>query len=388
MTSIKRLALIPILLSLFVMGFADFAAIASNYAKVGLGEDNATMSALLPTIAYLMCPFIAYPAYRLTYFFGRKRTIMLSLFIVALGALLPLVHIGFATVTVSLVTLGIGNTMLYVSLVPLLASIVKAESLLPIFSLGQGLRMLPTCVAPLTIVAAASSVGPHCTFEWSLLCVVYSILALFALALFAMTPLDDEEEEGRQHAPHIKVTLLHSPIVLFTLFIVFCNTGVDIGMGAIMPQVLSERLNISIFDAIHSSGIYYLMRSLGCMIGVMMLSNESNKRNFLGFVGLMAVSLLVLLFTSSQFVMLTCIALTGIGSANILSISFCKILNLYPSHRDEASAFVITAFCGGAFMPMLMASASARLGIETGLVTMLVGVMAMVAFYYYVFREK
>lgn len=388
MSSIKKLALIPILLSLFVMGFADFAAIASNYAKVGLEDDN-TMAALLPTIAYLMCPFLAYPAYRLTFHLGRKRTIMLSLFIVAAGTLMPLVHAGVGTVTVSLVTLGVGNTTLWVSLIPLLASIVKTENLLPVFSLGQCFRMLPTCVAPLTIVASASAIGPHRTFEWSLLCIVYAILALFALVLFAMTPLDDEEEQySDHHQPYINVSLLKSPMVLFTLFIVFCNTGIDLGMGAIVPQVLSERLDESVFDAIHSSGIYYLMRSFGCLIGVLLLSNESNRRNFLAFVCLIVLSLAVLLFTESEFMMLCCVALTGIGCANISSIAFCKILNLYPAQRDEASAYVVTFFCGGVFIPMFMAQASARLGVEAGIVTMLVASLAMLVFYFYVFGKR
>lgn len=387
MSSIKKLALIPILLSLFVMGFADFAAVASNYAKVGIGDDG-NMSTLLPTIAYLMCPLLAYPSYRLTYYFGRKRTIMLALFIVSLGALIPLFHLGVCTITISLVTLGIGNTILWVSTVPLLASIVKTESLLSIFSMGQCLRLLPTCIAPLTIVASASALRPHQTFEWSLLCVVYSILALFALALFAMTPLDDENIEAPHHRQHLNLSLLRSPIVLFMLFIVFCNTGVDVGMGALMPQLLSERLGMDIFAAIHSSGIYYLMRTLGCLIGVLMLSTESNKYSFFWFMSLVVLSLLVLLFSHSHVVMLVCIALTGIGSANVFSISFCKVLSLYPDQRDEASALVITTLCGGAIIPMLMAMVSENMGAETGVVLMLVCAVAILAFFGYVFRVR
>lgn len=387
MSSIKKLALIPILLSLFVMGFADFAAVASNYAKVGIGDDG-NMASLLPTIAYLMCPLLAYPSYRLTYYFGRKRTIMLALFIVALGALIPLFHLGVCTITISLVTLGVGNTILMVSMVPLLASIVKAQNLLSIFSMGQCLRFIPTCIAPLTIVASASSVGPHHSFEWSLLCVVYSILALFALVLFAMTPLDDENIEGEHHLQHFNLSLLRSPIVLFTLFIVFCNMGIDVGMGALMPQLLSERLGMDIYGAIHSSGIYYLMRTLGCLIGVLMLSTESNKRNFFVFVSIVVLSLVVLLFSHTQFVMLICIALTGIGCANVFSISFCKVLSLFPKQRDEASAMVVTTFCGGMFIPMLMAMASESMGAEAGVVLMLVCAITIIAFFGYVFRRR
>ncbi len=386
MSSIKKLALIPILLSFFVMGFADFAAISSNYVKIS-AANSASVSSLLPTIAYLMCPLLTYPAYRLTEQFGSKRTIMLSLFVIAIGALLPLADRGVGViVSISLILLGTGGTILLSSLVPLLASIVKSENLLPLFSLGQCLRFMPTMIAPLTIVASASAIGPHRSFEWSLLCVVYAVLAVFAFALFAMTPLEPETE--RRAAPMQHVKLLKMPIVLFTFFIVFCNMGIDVGMGAIMPELLSERLGVSIVDAIHSSGIYYLTRSFGCLVGALTLSNVSNKRNFFACVSVMAVSLVVLLFSTSEFMLLASIALTGVGSANIFAISFCKILKLFPMQREESSALTVTAFSGGAVLPMFMAFVSDWLGIEAGVIVMLASVLLMIMLYYYVFNMK
>ena len=68
---------------------------------------------------------------------GRKATVQLSNVVTFLGMLIPYFVYSFESTMVAFALLGIGNTMLQVSLNPLLTNVVKGDSLTSSLTAGQ-----------------------------------------------------------------------------------------------------------------------------------------------------------------------------------------------------------------------------------------------------------
>ena len=124
--------ILPVLIGFFVMGFVDLVGIATNYVKADFSLSD-TMANLLPSMVFLWFLVFSVPTGLLMNKIGRKNTVMLSLVITLPALLIPIFTYSFASMLVSFTLLGIGNTMLQVSLNPLLANIVSRMN--PVFTL-------------------------------------------------------------------------------------------------------------------------------------------------------------------------------------------------------------------------------------------------------------
>ena len=79
---------------------------------------------------------------------GRKRTVQISNVITIVGMLIPFVSYNFATCMVAFALLGIGNTILQVSLNPLLTNVVSGESLTSSLTAGQVVKAVSVRSSP------------------------------------------------------------------------------------------------------------------------------------------------------------------------------------------------------------------------------------------------
>ena len=123
----SSLHLLPILFGFFVMGFVDVVGIASNYVKNDFALSD-TVANLLPSMVFLWFFVFSVPTGILMNRIGRKNTVLLSIFVTGLAMLVPLVSYTYVAVLVAFALLGIGNTILQVSLNPLLTNIVDRKS--------------------------------------------------------------------------------------------------------------------------------------------------------------------------------------------------------------------------------------------------------------------
>ena len=120
--------LMPVMLAFFCMGFVDMVGIATNYVKVDFGL-NDTLANLLPSMVFFWFFIFAVPTGMLMNRIGRRRTVLLSLAVTLLSLVLPLFGYSFALMIVSFSLLGIGNTLMQVSVNPLLSNIVQGDRL-------------------------------------------------------------------------------------------------------------------------------------------------------------------------------------------------------------------------------------------------------------------
>lgn len=80
---------------------------------------------------------------------GRKKTVLLALTITVVALLLPYLFYSFYVVIVAFAILGIGNTILQVSLNPLVSSIVNQDKLASTLTFGQFIKAISSFLGPI-----------------------------------------------------------------------------------------------------------------------------------------------------------------------------------------------------------------------------------------------
>ena len=133
---IHRFNYVPVLATFFVMGFCDVVGIATSYLKQDFGLSE-SLSGFIPSMVFIWFLFLSVPAALLMNRLGRKTMVQLSNAITFVGMLLPFFWYSFPSCMLAFVLLGIGNTILQVSLNPLLTNVVSGERLSSCLTGGQ-----------------------------------------------------------------------------------------------------------------------------------------------------------------------------------------------------------------------------------------------------------
>ena len=115
--------LLPVLFGFFVMGFCDVVGISTSYVQQDFGLSE-TLAGFIPSMVFIWFLLLSIPAALAMNRLGRKNMVQISNGITAVGMLIPFVHYNLATCMTAFVLLGIGNTILQVSLNPLLTNVV------------------------------------------------------------------------------------------------------------------------------------------------------------------------------------------------------------------------------------------------------------------------
>ena len=116
----NKLALLPVMLCFFAMGFVDLVGIASNYVKEDLALNDATAN-IFPSLVFFWFLIFSVPTGMLMNRIGRKNTVLVSLAVTLLSLLIPLFGNSFGIMLVSFSLLGIGNAIMQTSLNPLVS---------------------------------------------------------------------------------------------------------------------------------------------------------------------------------------------------------------------------------------------------------------------------
>ena len=144
---------LPVLFGFFVMGFCDVVGISTSYVKQDFNLSE-TLAGFIPSMVFIWFLLLSIPAAMAMNKAGRKNMVQVSNVITFIGMLLPFISYNFVTCMFAFVLLGIGNTILQVSLNPLLTNVVKGDALTSSLTAGQ-------------VVKAVSSFLPHSPQEHS-----------------------------------------------------------------------------------------------------------------------------------------------------------------------------------------------------------------------------
>ena len=373
MSKTNKMAIVPVMLCFFAMGFVDLVGIASNYVKEDLALSDSTAN-MLPSLVFFWFLIFSVPTGMLMNKIGRKNTVLVSLLVTVFSLLLPLFGESFALMLVSFSLLGIGNALMQTSLNPLVSSVIKGGNLASTLTFGQFVKAIASFMAPYIAMWGALATMPTFGLGWRVLFPIYMIIGVAASILLLSTPIE-EEPADKASSVFDCVKLLSRPIVLLSFIGIMCHVGIDVGTNTTAPKILMERHEMTLNDAAFATSLYFIFRTIGCLTGSFFLRVMSNRLFFIISVVMMALAMLGLGFGTSKMVLYVAIALVGYGNSNIFSLVFTQALLSDKSRQNEISGLMIMGLFGGTVFPLFMGFASDAMGQVGAVAVMAIGVI-------------
>lgn len=384
MSKYRKIALIPVMLCFFVMGFVDLVGIASNYVKEDLNLTDKVAN-IFPSLVFFWFLMFSVPTGVLMNKIGRKKTVLLSLYITILSLLLPLFDSGFVIMLISFSLLGIGNALLQTSLNPLVSSVIAGDNLASTLTFGQFVKAIASFLAPYLAMWGATSIIPSLGFGWRMLFLIYFAVGVLATVLLAVTPIgrdlkDYKEYPSIAHQFKACFKLLGTPIVLLSFIGIMCHVGIDVGTNTMAPKLLIERLGMTLNEAAFATSLYFIFRTIGCLSGSLFLRVMNHKLFFIISVTMIALSMIGMFAGTSKTVLYTAIALVGYGNSNVFSMVYTQALLSVPDKKNEVSGLMIMGLFGGTVFPLIMGFASDAFGQAGAVAVMAVGVVYLITY--------
>ncbi len=352
-----KFAVIPVLFGFFVMGFVDMVGIATNYAKQDFGLSD-TLAGLLPMMVFLWFAILSVPTSMMMNSVGRKKTVLISLIITFIALMIPYVYYSFPSLLLAFALLGIGNTIIQVSLNPLLTNVVSKDRLTSTLTLGQFVKAIASFLGPIVAGFASTSLG-----NWKLTFPIFAGVTILSCLWLGFTTIKEEKlAEQSSSFSQIFGLLKNSTILMFFVGIIFV-VGIDVGLNVYLPKIFMQKADLALEKAGLGTSLYFAARTLGTFVGAFVLMKVSGRKFYIWsmLVGIVAMGLMFPLSGLWAIGALTFIL--GLAVANVFSIIFSAALRKKPECANEISGLLIMGVAGGAILPPIMGVVSDAIGL-------------------------
>ena len=373
MSKTNKLAIIPVMLTFFTMGFVDLVGIASNYVKEDLALSDSVAN-VLPSLVFFWFLIFSVPTGMLMNKIGRKKTVLLSLVVTVVALLLPMLGESFALMLIAFSLLGIGNALMQTSLNPLVSLVIRGGNLASTLTFGQFVKAIASFLAPYIAMWGAMSTIPPFGMGWRVLFPIYMAIGIVATLLLSSTPIEVEPVEKASSFID-RTERLARPVILLSFIGIMCHVGIDVGTNTTAPKILMERHEMTLNDAAFATSLYFIFRTIGCLTGSFFLRVMSNRLFFIISVVMMALAMLGLGLGTSKTVLYVSIALVGYGNSNIFSLVFTQALLSDKTRQNEISGLMVMGLFGGTVFPLFMGIASDAMGQAGAVAVMALGVI-------------
>lgn len=377
-----NLALFPVLFGFFIMGFCDLVGISTSYMKDDF-QLSETVAGFIPSMVFCWFLVCSVPTAILMNRIGRKKTVLLGNLVTFAGMVIPFLSYNFMGCLVGFVFLGIGNTILQVSLNPLLTNVVKAEALASSLTAGQVVKAVSSLCGPFVAAFAAAYFG-----MWQYLFPIFAVVTLLSSLWLAFTPID--ERESAQKASSLQATfalLRNKTILLLFLGIVFI-VGTDVGMNTVTPKLLIERCGMPVGSAGFGSSLYFFCRTIGAFVGVIILRKMNAMAYYRIHIGIALAAMSLLYFMQSEVSILVMVGVIGFACSSIFPVIYSMAMQAMPDKANEISGLMITGVCGGAVIPPFMGYAADTVGAQSGSLIIITLSMLYLAYCSFFVRVK
>jgi fucose permease len=356
----------PIMLAFFIMGYCDLIGVASNYVKQDFNLSD-TSANFYSTMLFLWFLILSVPTGIIMNRIGKKNTVLISMFITLLGLIFPYILYTQIGMVIAFSLIGIGNTLIQVSLNPLVAGMVEPKKQASVLTLGQFIKAIASFLAPIIATQAFMHFG-----DWKLLFVTFAIVDALTIVGLATTKVQEEEKlDGRCTTILQCLKLLGNSTIVFLFVGILMHVGIDVGINITAPKLLQEKTGMTLANAAYATSVYFLLRTIGCFAGSFIMSRFSPAKFYIISVLLILIGILGLLFTKEALLIYLCVGLIGIGNSNIFSVLFSSALRYEPGRNDEVSGLMIMGISGGAVIPVVMGVSSDSTGGQIGAVIVL-----------------
>jgi len=353
------------MLAFFTMGFVDLVGIASNYVKLDFNLSDTAANFYSVTV-FLWFFVFSVPTGLLMNKIGRRKTVILSIIVTFAGICIPFVAYSNVSMFIAFSFIGIGNTLMQVSLNPLLTNLVSAKKLPSYLTMGQFVKAIASLIAPIIALQAAIHYG-----DWKLLFPVFAVISLIAIIYLSFTEIKELPVEGKPSTFGECFGLLGNGLILCLFFGILVHVGIDVGVNITAPRLLQEHAGMTLAEAGYATSLYFLFRTFGCFAGTFILANFSAHKFFIASALTIFLGVFGLFFSYNSALIYVCVALIGMGNSNVFPIIFSRALMYMPERNNEISGLMIMGISGGAVFPLLMGIASDSLNGQIGAVIVL-----------------
>jgi fucose permease len=350
---------LPVLFGFLVMGFVDVVGISTSYAQADF-KLSETLAGFIPSMVFFWFLLLGIPTALLLNRIGRKRTVQLSYLVTIVGMCIPFVSYDFTTSIAAFCLLGIGNTILQVSLNPLLTNVVRGEALTSSLTTGQVVKAVSSFLGPVIAAFAVRQFG-----NWQYIFPIFAGITLLSSLWLLATPIREEAPERAASVSQAFGLLKDRTILLCFLGIVFV-VGIDVGMNTVTPKLLMERAGTALADAGLGSSVYFLCRTAGALTGAVLLARMADMKYYKIHIAIALAALAALYFTRTGASILAAVGVTGFACSSLFPVVFSQAIQARPEKANEISGLMITGVFGGAVIPPLMGAATEAAGSQTG----------------------
>lgn len=363
------------MLAFFCMGFVDMVGTATNYAQIDLELDD-SIANIFPSMVFFWFLIFSVPTGILMGRIGQRKTVLISLLLTAISMIIPLVWYNMTSMVISFSLLGIGNTLMQVSINPLMSSIVKGDKLASSLTFGQFIKAIASFSTPLIATRASLMFD-----DWRMIYPLFIALSVIATLWLGATNIKEEKVDEKNTGFIDCFKLLGNPTILFCFFGIMCHVGIDVGTNLTAPRIMMERLGMdNLNDVNYATSVYFAFRTIGCLLGTFILVKFSAIKFFAISVVCMLAGMAGLFFFDSEMLLCACIGLIGFGNSNIFPVILSRAMLYMPTKKNEISGLMIMGLFGGTLFPLLMGYATKAMGgMQAGaLIVMSIGILYLI----------
>ena len=339
---------LPVIFGFFVMGFCDVVGIATSYVKQDFGLSE-TMAGFIPSMVFIWFLVLSIPAAVWMNRIGRKKMVQTSNLVTFIGMLIPFIDYSYATCMAGFVFLGIGNTILQVSLNPLLTNVVSKDKLTSMLTTGQVVKTVSSLLGPILAAFALNVLG-----EWQYLFPIYAGITLLSSIWLGLSDIPKETSPAGTSSFASVFSLLKDKTILFLFLGIFFIVGTDIGTNTATPKLLMERAGFSVEQAGLGSSVYFVCRTVGALLGSFLLIRMNDVRYFRTNILLAAASLVCMFFAQGPTLIMILTGCIGFFCSSVFSVLYGQAMKHRPEKANEISGLMIMGVSGGAVTPPVM----------------------------------
>ena len=316
----------------FVMGFVDIVGITTSYVKNDFSHLTDTMVNLISLSCFLWFLVLSIPTGMLMNRIGRKKTVLLSFAFHVLAMCLPLVAYDFTAILIAFALIGIGNTLLQVSLNPLVTDVVANDKLTGTLTLGQFVKAVSSFLGP---ILAAWVTGSF--FGWKMIFPVYAGLSLLALIWLWLTPIQEKQQERKNISFKVTLELFKDKYILAFFIGILVLVGVDVGINMTFPKFLMERCDLPLTDAGMGNSVYFFARTVGAFLGGILLMKYSESKFYIYSVWIALAGLILMTISTNLWFIL------GFRDRICQSV-FHHLLSVFETCSRESERSICTSY--------------------------------------------
>lgn len=356
--------LVPLFFAFLCMGFGD----AVN-TFVGPAKDLFTLSELesgfITFAGFIMFGLLSVPMGIFQDRFGRKKTLLIGLTAAFLGILTVMIlgYREYAVFLLAILLLGAGATILQVSGNPLMRDVSSEGRYSSNLSLGQFFKSIGSFTAPIVFFVSQKIELPE-ERAWEILFPIFAIA--IAISIVSLVTLKVEEKKSEEKAASIGscLGLLKEPYVFFMVLGIFLYVGAEVSVASGMQVYFKELYQETSSAATKYVMYFFVAIIVGRLLGAAVLRKIS-PRLFLilsAWVSLAGFALLIMgsgwvapVLGAESFsygINLAALFVITLGFSNMFPLIFSMAVDRMPSKSNELSGLMISAICGGAFLPL------------------------------------